>query len=354
MLNESAVGVDRHRAHLHVERNRAAAGEIPAELPVGGLVQHPPAAFEPGVEDLREAVGVKLVVRDNRALLDIETEHHVSVDRTAADRDGINDFTAGESDGQPERLAAACLPMNPITAARVTNLVGGGAVRRFAPDPAEVPPPVRPIHGAMEVCVLAAFPVQQRLVEQPSPGSRRHIVNVVDLVAIAARAVAIGENQLAVRTGVEPGIGRAPLILAGHGRDPLQRLDLQRLLGSKIHQRRRMHIPAQVQVPLRIQRQCDVVVAIPRNLLRQTHPRPVGLRQAAHRDGHLPLGVVECEVLPVAGIQGGETDRMSRPNRRNIQRAFDLLRARCQMQREQADHEPNENARRSEPAQGRG
>ena len=76
MLNEFAIGVDRHRAHLHIEANRAAARELPPELPVRGLVQDPFAAFEPGVEHLGKAVGVELMIRNDRALLRVEARRN--------------------------------------------------------------------------------------------------------------------------------------------------------------------------------------------------------------------------------------------------------------------------------------
>ena len=81
---------------------------------------------------------VVLGVGDNRALLRVEAQLHLSVDRTTVLGDGINHITRRQSNGQDQGLSRAVFPAHKIAAAGIRRMVVGRGIGALAPDPDQV------------------------------------------------------------------------------------------------------------------------------------------------------------------------------------------------------------------------
>ena len=132
-----------HRAKVDFKNQRAAAAEIPAIRPVGDLMKLPFSIFEPRRPRLRIARRVGFVVADGHTPQIVEANFRVVVDNAALLRNRVNDVGSLQRDGQLERFAAAGFPVDQILAARVAQMMVARRVRRFAPHPRKMKPPVR-------------------------------------------------------------------------------------------------------------------------------------------------------------------------------------------------------------------
>ena len=336
-LIQSAASLRRHSLDPDLRRDGAAAAELPAPVPVARLVDPPRAVIEAGVVNLRESLIIELVIADYGTLLPVERKPHVRVDHPAAGRHGVNNRLLIGADGQFQRFGGRCLPVHQIAAARVAEVVVRGAVARVAPHPRHVEPSVRALDRPGEVGVHQALAVGQRLIEQALPRAGLRVVDVVDLVAVAASAVAVGEHHLIVLTAQEAGIGAARFSCSHHRFDTLERAGVPGLRRAEVLQRMPVHVAAQVQMAVAVGRHGHIVVRIPAERLGQHVERPLARLQASLGDSHPALGVIERRKLPAASRQQAEAHRVRRPYRSDVERFDDgggLCRPRREHERE--------------------
>jgi len=155
---------------------------------------------------------------------------------------------------------------------------------------------------------------EQRLVHVAPPGPRRLVVDVDEPLAVAAPAVAVEEEQSAVGRVEEAGIGAAPLLLAGHAMDGLERGRVARRLGAVVAQPHAVHVRTEVKLALAVEAEGDVVVAVPADPLARAVERPFRAIEGPAAHDHVPLVVVEADPQGVAVLGKGEADGVSRPH----------------------------------------
>ena len=144
------------------------------------------------------------------------------------------------------------------------------------------------------------------------------IVDVEVLIAVAAAAVAIGEDQFALRPAEEVRIGAALLVSADHGGNFLKTRDIHRPRGAEVDQRHAVHVAADVDLPGRVDGHGHIVMAVPADGRGQPGELPVVFVHLPAADRHPSLLVVEGHELLFAAGQQREADRMGRPDRGNV------------------------------------
>jgi hypothetical protein len=107
-----------------------------------------------------------------------------------------------------------------------------------------------------------SFAVGQRPVDEAPPRTLLFIVDVVDLVAIPAAAVAIGEDQIACGIPEKVGICRAIFVAANHGH-ALEAVNVERPGSTEVNERDGVHVAAEMDILVAVNGHGEEVVTIP-------------------------------------------------------------------------------------------
>ena len=192
----------------------------------------------------------------------------------------------------------------------------------LSPDVDQVPPAVGSQRRAHRIGVAQPLPIGERRVDQPPPGLGGDVIDVEDVVAVAADAVAIRVDEITRRSMDELGIGAAGLVGSDHRRRR-EAGDVQRAGGPKVNQGHGVHVAGHVDEPAAVDGHRDVVVAVPADRRRKAGQCPRRPRQRSRRDGHALLGVVESRELLIALRDQREANRIAGPDVGDVQRRHD-------------------------------
>ena len=160
----------------------------------------------------------------------------------------------------------------------------------------------------------------------PSLGYK--IVDVVNLVALSAVSVAVGKQKLAVWPAKKVRVSHRFFLVAGHRGHAHQTRSIERAGAAKIDQRLRVHIARHMDITVIVNRHLDAIVRIPTDSGRQNRQFKRRLAQGTLPNCHVALGIVKRHELLIAMREQGETNRMARPNRRDVN-GFQQLNGRC-------------------------
>jgi hypothetical protein len=205
-----------------------------------------------------------------------------------------------------------------VVTASVAEVVIAGTIGGVAPDPDDVEPTIGAEARDGGVGVHLTVTGHQRLREQARPSARRFIVNIVEIVAAAAAAIAITEQQAVCLVAQEGRIRHATFAVAHHARDTEERGCVERFFTAKVNQRYAVHVAGDVQMILTVQRHRDVVVRVPDDRRRQACECPLRFVEPPLGDGHLTVRIVVGDKLKWRVRQQTELDRMPGPNRLNF------------------------------------
>ena len=315
-LYETPVRKHTNRAGTDLHGNRTAPLKRPAMVPVADLTNGPGIGLPACEVDLTGAVGIVVVIVNDGAVGGIESESETGIDHAAVGWGRIDHHVeVVRRDGERDRLATGRLPVFQVAASNVRNVQVAPTIGSLPPHPDQVKETVGPLPDAGGIGVhAAAGPVEQRRIEIPRPGARRLVVRVDQAPALAAAAVTIHEQQCALRGAEEPRISNPLLVGAGHGLHATKRSHVERPVRSKVHERRDVHVPGDVQTPRAIDSQRHVVVRIPAQRGIELRDRPSVFAQLAAGHGHAAFGVVVGGELTVPVRQETEADTMARPD----------------------------------------
>ncbi len=125
-----------------------------------------------------------------------------------------------------------------------------------------MPVAVRPQQRLARVAVARPFTVEQRCFQQARPLLTLGVENVVQVITVAAAAIAIAEQQAALHVFKEHRVGGPRFPFAGHRRNTLQGGDVQRCAASEVNEWINVHIAGKMQVSGAIYRHRQIIVRI--------------------------------------------------------------------------------------------
>jgi len=140
------------------------------------------------------------------------------------------------------------------------------------------------------------------------------VIDVVDLVAAAAAAVTVGEDEFVFGSAEEAGVGAAGFFGADHVVDAGEGVDVAGFGGAEVDEGNDVHVAADVEVAFTVESHSDVVVAVPYELRGETDEVELFVGERADADGHAALAVVEGNVLLLAGGEEIEADGVAGPD----------------------------------------
>lgn len=305
---------------------RAPAGKAPAEIPVAELHDVPRTTVRPraGGVDLRAAVFVIAMPGKDGPFVAVEADLEGHVDETLLDGSRIDHFAASEGDGQFDRFAGGRFPIDEVAAAGVAKRMVGRAVGGVTPHPCEVEETVGSGEGVGRVGVAVALAVEQRAREQAAPGFGVGVVDVVEVAAAPAAAVAVAEDEIAGGILEEDGVSDFVFAVAGHAVDALEAGDIERPGGAVVNERVAVHVARQVDLPVAVHGQFEVIVAVPAGDVRIASALREGLAlrmdfdplvaaKSASGHHHAPVLVIVSHELVFAFREDAEADRVTGP-----------------------------------------
>ncbi len=153
------------------------------------------------------------------------------------------------------------------------------------------------MHGAGKIRIALPLAIGEWMFEHALPCFRFQVVLVDDLIAIAAAAIAIHENEFSFRATKEFRVGGALLLIADHGRDAHKCASIEGLFAAEVIERNAMHVATEVDVSFVIEGHREIVVTVPTGGDGKFREGPCFLLQSPLGDGQLSFVIIVSHKL---------------------------------------------------------